>query len=91
MKIKNKSHEPKLSQVIGLINPSVSSINTSTSTYNFIIDPMFPARETCSADIANAIFGRQFCISCEISAKNGLYEELSTINVAYILYTNWKL
>ena len=43
MQIENKSHQPKLAQVIALINPSDSFINPTTSTSSLILDPMFPA------------------------------------------------
>ena len=81
------SHQPKLAGVVALINPYASSINSIISTFSFILDPMFSNREACSADIANTIFGIWFDIPCKISDKNGLYEELATMQCCvYFLY-----
>ena len=58
MQINNDSHQPKIAQVIALINTSASSINPTISTSSLIIDPMFPAHEVCSADSTKTMFGR---------------------------------
>ena len=77
----------KLAQVIALINPYTLYINHTTSTSSMIIDSTFPAREACSADSVNTIFGRQFGIPCKIIDKNGLYEELPMMKCCvYTLY-----
>ena len=84
MQINNKNYQQKLARVIVLINKSTSSINPTTSTSSFILDPIFPAHEACSADSAKTIFGRRFGIPCEISDKKlfiqiGTYEKMLRI------------
>ena len=69
MKMEDKSHQPKVAWVIALINPSEISINPTTSTSSKIIDPMFLACDTCSADSKYTIFWRQFDITYKISDK----------------------
>ena len=61
------NHQPKLAQVVSLINQSSSYIIPTTSISSIILDPMFPAREVCSADSTNTIFGRMFGIPFKIS------------------------
>ena len=41
-----------------------------------ILDPMFPAHKSCSADSANTIFGRRFGITCKISDKKCLIQRV---------------
>ena len=47
MQIDNYSNQPKLAQVMALINPSALSINTTTYTPSMLIDPMFIALKAC--------------------------------------------
>ena len=85
----NESHQPKLSQVIALINPSTLSINLTTSTYSMTLDPMFPARKTCSADSANTILGDDYLFLAKSVIKCFLYEDLSMMK--YYMYTLYQL
>ena len=89
MQIDNDSNQPKLAQVMALINPSALSINTITSTYSLDIDPMFPARKSYSDDSVNTIIGRQFGIPCKIIEKKCLCEELKAMK--WCVYTLYQL
>ena len=55
MQMENENHQKKIRRAITVINPSYFFITPTTYTYSMIIDPMFPARETCLADSANTI------------------------------------
>ena len=73
MQIDNDSNQPKLAQVMALINPSALSINTITSTYSLDIDPMFPARKSCSADSVNTILLEDNLVFLVKSLKKNVY------------------
>ena len=79
MQIGKDSHQPKLVQVVALINPSTSSINSTTYTSIMILDPMFPSREACSDDSVNTILGEDLVLLAKSVIKNGLYEELPAV------------
>ena len=86
VQINNDSHQPKIAQVIALINTSASSINPTISTSSLIIDPIFLDREACSADSANTIFGRRFGIPFKTSDKKWFIRIL-TNNEMFRIYS----
>ena len=91
MKNENKSHRKKLSRVVTIINPSASSINPTTYTSSTILAPIFPARESCSTDSANSIFGRLFLLPCKISDKKcfiQIFTNDEMLSVYYIPISN---
>ena len=64
---KNESNQPKLVQVIVLINTYTYYTNTTISKSSLILDPMFLACKACSDDSVYTFFGRLFDITCKIS------------------------
>ena len=84
IQIKNESHQPKLAQVIALINTSDTSINTTPSISSLILDPMFPPHEACSDDSANTIFGRQFGITYKISDKKWFIRRVTNDEMLHV-------
>ena len=52
MQMENENHQQKLARAIALINTFPFFINTTIYKSSMILDPKFPARESCSADSA---------------------------------------
>ena len=53
--MENESHQPKLAQVMAMINPYASSVISTTFISSMILYIMFQTCYACSADSANTI------------------------------------
>ena len=79
----------KIRRAIAVINPSYFFITPTTYTYSMIIDPMFPARETCLADSANTILEDDLVFLAKSVIKNGLYKDVPMMKCC--IYTLYQL
>ena len=81
-----KNHQPKLAQVIKLINQYYFSIILTTSTSSMILDPIFISCKACLDDWKILFLGRQFGIILKICDRKW-FIQIVTNNKKLCIYS----